>query len=129
MPLDRYNLVQKDRFAPPPSRDRYNPPPYNRHSIPPKRSRFEEEEDDYDDDDSMDDFIVDDEAEDVEKELRSVLRKYCRSDETVWQKREREIDLSKMNARFHDIDAEEKRSTRIARFEDMLEEHRGSKAL
>lgn len=82
-----------------------------------------------DDDDSMDDFIVDDEPDVDEKELRSVLRKYCRSDERVWQQREREIDLSKMNARYHDIDAEEKRSTRIARIEDMLEEQRGSKAL
>lgn len=96
---------------------------------PAKRPRYDDEEEDDYDDDSMDDFIVDDEAEDVEKELRSVLRNYCRSDERVWQKREREIDLSKMNARFHEIDAEEKRSTRIARLEDMIEEHRGSQCL
>uniref|UniRef100_A0AC34GMV8 Protein SPT2 homolog n=1 Tax=Panagrolaimus sp. ES5 TaxID=591445 RepID=A0AC34GMV8_9BILA len=96
-------------------------------SRPPKRPRYEDEYDD--DDDSMDDFIVDDEEENVQNELKKVLRNYYRSDESVWQKREKEIDLSKMNARYQEIDAEEKRSYRIARMEDMIEEKRGSKAL
>uniref|UniRef100_A0AC35GA32 Protein SPT2 homolog n=1 Tax=Panagrolaimus sp. PS1159 TaxID=55785 RepID=A0AC35GA32_9BILA len=94
---------------------------------PPKRLRYDEEFDD--ENDSMDDFIVDDEEEDVRKELQSVLRNFYRSDETVWQQREKEIDLSRMNARYQEIDAEEKRSYRIARMEDMIEEKRGSKAL
>lgn len=102
---------------------------FRRSRLPPKRSRYEDEYDDEEGDDSMDDFIVDDEEEDVRKELKNVLRNFYRSDETVWQQREKEIDLSRMNARYQEIDAEEKRSYRIARMEDMIEEKRGSKSL
>ena len=77
----------------------------------------------------MDDFIDDDGHDDYNGELQKVLKGFCRSDESTWKRREQEIDLSKMNARFHDIDAEERRSYRIARMEDMMEEQRGSKAL
>lgn len=77
----------------------------------------------------MDDFIDDDEDEDANGELKKVLRTFCRSDRSTWLERERQIDLTKMNARYQEIDAEEKRSYRLARMEDAMEEKYGSQAL
>ncbi|KAE9550711.1 hypothetical protein FO519_006077 [Halicephalobus sp. NKZ332] len=87
----------------------------------------------YDDEDnsSLDDFI-DDEVEDdrpAASELNKVLRQFCRSDKDTWMRREREINLSTMQSNYRAIEAEDRRSSKIARIEDMLEEQRGARRL
>ena len=44
----------------------------------------------------------------------------------VWKMRERLIDDRRMDARYRDVEAEEKRSTRLALFEDLQEARKGS---
>ncbi|KAI6213052.1 hypothetical protein M3Y94_00103800 [Aphelenchoides besseyi] len=94
----------------------------------------EEEEDsrygDYDDeqDSEMDDFIDDTEVDDLqradfEESLRLINPHYNKK---KWQERERAIDERQMHARFRDVEAEEKRSARLALFEDIREAKRGS---
>ncbi|KAI6199297.1 Protein SPT2-like protein [Aphelenchoides besseyi] len=94
----------------------------------------EEEEDsrygDYDDehDSEMDDFIDDTEVDDLqradfEESLRLINPHYNKK---KWHERERMIDERQMHARFRDVEAEEKRSARLALYEDIMEAKRGS---
>uniref|UniRef100_A0AC34QT07 Protein SPT2 homolog n=1 Tax=Panagrolaimus sp. JU765 TaxID=591449 RepID=A0AC34QT07_9BILA len=104
-------------------------------SRPPMNSRpvMKRRYNDYDDDeyDSMDDFIDDDVNEDYvpRNELNKVLRNFCRSDQDTWRRRERDIDIRGMEAGFRTIEAEDRKSSKIARYEDMLEEQRGARQL
>lgn len=89
--------------------------------------------DEYDDEDasSLDDFIDDDGVDDrpVTSELNKVLRQFCRSGKETWKRREQEINLSTMQADYRTVEAEDRRSSRIARMEDMLEEQKGARRL
>lgn len=52
-----------------------------------------------------------------------------RYDKNKWKMRERMIDDRRMDARFRDIEVEERQSARLAFYEDLEEARRGSKAL
>uniref|UniRef100_A0A183BUJ5 Protein SPT2 homolog n=1 Tax=Globodera pallida TaxID=36090 RepID=A0A183BUJ5_GLOPA len=94
------------------------------------RGRREDEEDDeYDSDmaDFIDDSMVDDmQREDFEETLKIINPRYNKEQ---WLLRERMIDERRMDARFRDVEAEERHSSRLGLVEDLREAKRGSKAL
>jgi hypothetical protein len=52
-----------------------------------------------------------------------------RYDKNKWLMRERMIDDRRMDARFNDVELEERRSAKLGLVEDLIEAKRGSKAL
>lgn len=52
-----------------------------------------------------------------------------RYNKKLWKMREGLIDERKMHARFRDIEAEERRSAKLALLEDVMEAERGSRGL
>lgn len=136
---DKYPKSQSSLLSRPISSSS-RPPPYPSYNSyksstsypmkpPPRRYDSYDEEDD--DADSLDDFIDDDidDSYNSRAELSKVLKNFCRSDKDTWSRREREINLSGMTADFRTIQAEEGRSARIARMEDLMEEQRGATRL
>lgn len=85
--------------------------------------------DEYDSDlaDFIDDSMVDDlQREDLEETLRLINPRY---DKKKWMIRERMIDDRRMDARFKEVELEERRSAKYGLVEDLIEAKRGSKAL
>lgn len=77
--------------------------------------------------DFIDDSMVDDlQREDLEETLRILNPRY---DKNKWLMRERMIDDRRMDARFNDVELEERRSAKLGLVEDLIEAKRGSKAL
>uniref|UniRef100_A0A7E4W7C4 Protein SPT2 homolog n=1 Tax=Panagrellus redivivus TaxID=6233 RepID=A0A7E4W7C4_PANRE len=94
-------------------------------SAPKRLRRYSEDEAD-----SMDDFIDDDEEDlEAQRELKSVVQKLCRSDQSTWKKRECEIDITRMENSYRCVEMEEKRTARIALIEDKMEQGRGAQIL
>ncbi|KAI6183024.1 Protein SPT2-like protein [Aphelenchoides bicaudatus] len=97
-------------------------------------NNYSDEEDEYDEEDDYSDLdgFIDDtdvnelETTDFEETLRSVNRNYNKN---LWKMRERMIDYRRMDAKYRDIEAEEKRSSRLALMEDLMEAKKGSKGL
>uniref|UniRef100_A0A915EUC0 Protein SPT2 homolog n=1 Tax=Ditylenchus dipsaci TaxID=166011 RepID=A0A915EUC0_9BILA len=85
-----------------------------------------EESDEYDSemDDFIDDSIVDDlQREDFEESLKLINPRY---DKKKWKMREMMIDDRKMDARYKDIETEEKLSAKIGLYEDIREARRAA---
>jgi len=99
--------------------------------------------DEYDSDlaDFIDDSMVDDlQREDLEETLRFLFQTRNisinflrlinpRYDKKKWMIRERMIDDRRMDARFKEVELEERRSAKYGLVEDLIEAKRGSKAL
>ncbi|CAD5218314.1 unnamed protein product [Bursaphelenchus okinawaensis] len=131
---DRYGEANRDRY----NRDRYGGPSgYGDRRKPHlngKRRDYSDDEMDYDDeeyDSELDDFIDDSELDDLERadfedSLRMINPRYNKS---LWKARERMIDERRMHANFKDLEAEERRSSKLAMMEDIMEAERGSRGL
>uniref|UniRef100_A0AC35U766 Protein SPT2 homolog n=1 Tax=Rhabditophanes sp. KR3021 TaxID=114890 RepID=A0AC35U766_9BILA len=106
---------------------------------PPKKIRNNDDyyanskniESDYDSEDSLDDFIVDDEDDHIDKrEIEEAIRGVSKNfDKKRWRENERNISDRNMEASYHEIDREERRSYRIGYLEDLREAQNGSEAL
>ncbi|KAI1711299.1 SPT2 chromatin protein domain-containing protein [Ditylenchus destructor] len=79
----------------------------------------------------MDDFIDDTELDDLQrKDIEETLRLINpRYDKKKWKMREMMIDDRRMDARFRDIETEERHSTRMGLIEDLKEAKKGSKSI
>ncbi|KAI1714208.1 SPT2 chromatin protein [Ditylenchus destructor] len=82
-------------------------------------------------DSEMDDFIDDTELDDLQrKDIEETLRLINpRYDKKKWKMREMMIDDRRMDARFRDIETEERHSTRMGLIEDLKEAKKGSKSI
>jgi hypothetical protein len=86
-----------------------------------------EDEDDSDLADFIDDTEIDDlQRADFEESLRLINPRYNKE---KWKMREKMIDERRMDARFRDVEQEERRSAKFALMEDIMEAKRGSKGL
>ncbi|CAD5227693.1 unnamed protein product [Bursaphelenchus xylophilus] len=130
---DRYEKREKERY----DRDRYDRGAdryRSRYDDKPLRRDYSEDEMDYEEeeyDSDLDGFIDDSELDDLERadfeeSLRLINPRYNKK---LWKARERMIDERRMQANFRDLEAEERRSSKLAMMEDIIEAERGSRGL
>jgi len=95
----------------------------SRYIINRNRYRYEDEEDEEDEDDyESDDFVVDEEDNDVQDEVRKTIRSVFRYDKRRCDLREEELDrqyraIGRVST-FEDLEREERRASRLAAAED-----------